>query len=59
MAEQQTGSPAGFENYKSRAHKLYHDFRGAVRLPGGEALGVDLSRPAGGETATEDQQNGN
>lgn len=48
MAEHQTGSPATYENYKSRAYKLYHEFRGAVRLPGGQPLGVDVSRPPDG-----------
>lgn len=49
MCQHQTGSPAGYETYKSRAHKLYHEFRSNVRLPGGAPLGVDVSRPAGSE----------
>lgn len=37
------GTPANYEAYKGRAHKLFHEFRNAVRLPGGERLGTDVS----------------
>lgn len=43
MCRHATGSDAGFEPYKSRAHKLFHAFRANVRLPGGERLGTDIS----------------
>ena len=38
-----TGSPDEYERYKGIAHKLFHEFRTAVRLPGGERLGTDVS----------------
>lgn len=37
------GNDANYEAYKGRAHKLFHDFRGAVRLPSGERLGHDIT----------------
>lgn len=44
MATDAEGTPANYEAYKGRAHKLFHEFRNAVRLPGGDRLGVDISR---------------
>lgn len=44
MARHATGSDATHEAYKSRAHKLFHQFRANVRLPGGERLGTDLTQ---------------
>jgi len=43
MCRHATSNEAGYEQYKSRAHKLFHQFRANVRLPGGERLGVDIS----------------
>lgn len=37
------GAPDNYEAYKGRAHKLFHEFRNAVRLPGGERIGTDTS----------------
>ena len=37
------GNDANYEAYKGRAHKLFHEFRAAVRLPGGERLGTDIT----------------
>lgn len=39
MCRHETGSEAGYESFKSTAHKLFHHFRRNVRLPGGERLG--------------------
>lgn len=44
MARYATGDEANYEAYKSRAHKLFHEFRNNVRLPGGHPLGVDLTQ---------------
>jgi len=37
------GSEANYEAYKGRAHKLFHEFRASVRLPGGARLGTDIA----------------
>ena len=37
------GNDANYEAYKGRAHKLFHEFRASVRLPGGEKLGTDIT----------------
>lgn len=44
MALYATGADANYEVYKSRAHKLFHEFRNNVRLPGGHPLGVDITQ---------------
>lgn len=44
MARHATGNEADYEAYKSRAHKLYHQFRQSARLPGGERFGVDITQ---------------
>jgi len=46
MAEHETGNADGYETYKSRAHKLFHEFRANVRLPSGARMGVDVSESA-------------
>jgi len=43
MCADAEGSIDNYEAYKGRAHKLFHEFRNAVRLPGGERIGVDVS----------------
>lgn len=43
MCRHETGSEAGYESFKSTAHKLFHAFRQSARLPGGERLGVDIT----------------
>jgi hypothetical protein len=43
------GSDAGYEAYKGRAHKLFHEFRAAVHLPSGDKLGVDVTTNPHGE----------
>lgn len=43
MCQNNEGSTANYEAYKGRAHKLFHEFRNAVRLPGGERIGTDTS----------------
>ena len=35
------GDEANYEAYKGRAHKLFHEFRNAVRLGNGERIGTD------------------
>lgn len=37
------GNDANYEAYKGRAHKLFHEFRAAVRLPSGAPLGIDIT----------------
>jgi uncharacterized MnhB-related membrane protein len=37
------GNDANYEAYKGRAHKLFHEFRAAVRLPGGQPLSTDIT----------------
>ena len=37
------GNDANYENYKGRAHPLFHAFRNSVRLPGGDKLGTDIT----------------
>lgn len=49
MALAATGDAANYERYKSTAHQLYHEFRRSVRLPSGDKLGADVSRPVNGE----------
>lgn len=44
MCRAETGSEASYESFKSTAHKLFHQFRRNVRLPGGERLGTDLTQ---------------
>jgi len=44
MARHATGDAGNYEAYKSRAHKLFHAFRQSARLPGGERLGVDITK---------------
>ena len=44
MSIAETGSVDAYERYKGIAHKLFHEFRNAVRLPSGERLGADISR---------------
>ena len=44
MARYATGNDANFEAYKSRAHRLFHEFRNNVRLPNGGAFGVDTTK---------------
>ncbi|TXH57983.1 MAG: hypothetical protein E6Q97_03335 [Desulfurellales bacterium] len=44
MCRHETGSEAGYESFKSTAHKLFHAFRQSARLPGGERLGVDITK---------------
>lgn len=43
MCQNNEGSTANYEAYKGRAHKLFHEFRSAVRLPGGDRIGTDIS----------------
>jgi hypothetical protein len=43
MCRHATGNETTYEAYKSRAYKLFHQFRNNVRLPGGERLGVDIT----------------
>lgn len=43
MSIAETGNVDAYERYKGIAHKLFHEFRNAVRLPGGERLGTDVS----------------
>ena len=35
------GDETNYEAYKGRAHKLFHEFRNAVRLGNGERIGTD------------------
>lgn len=44
MSRHATGNENNYEAYKSRAHKLFHDFRNSARLPGGHPLGVDITK---------------
>lgn len=44
MSLHATGNADKYEDYKSRAHTLFHAFRRNVRLPGGERLGVDVTQ---------------
>ena len=48
MALAATGDASNYERYKSTAHQLYHEFRRSVRLPSGDKLGADVSRPVNG-----------
>ena len=41
--DNEAGSDANYEAYKGRAHKLFHEFRAAVRLPSGAKLGIDIT----------------
>ena len=41
--DNEAGGESNYEAYKGRAHKLYHEFRNAARLPGGDRIGVDIS----------------
>ena len=43
MCADAEGTATNYEAYKGRAHKLFHEFRNALRLPGGERLGTDVS----------------
>jgi hypothetical protein len=43
MCRDAEGDTANYEAYKGRAHKLFHEFRNAVRLPDGGRLGTDIS----------------
>lgn len=43
MAEHQTGNADSYETYKSRAHRLFHDFRKSVRV-NGQPLGTDVTQ---------------
>jgi hypothetical protein len=46
MCRDQEGDTANYEDYKSRAHRLFHEFRESVRIPVGkldERLGTDIS----------------
>lgn len=43
MCRHETGSDAGYESFKSTAHKFFHAFRQSARLPGGERLGTDIT----------------
>jgi hypothetical protein len=43
MAVAETGSADAYERYKGIAHKLFHEFRANVSLPGGARLGTDTS----------------
>jgi hypothetical protein len=45
MCRDNEGSEVNYEAYKGRAHKLFHEFRAAVRLPGGDRFGTDISTP--------------
>lgn len=44
MCRHETGSDAGYESFKSTAHKFFHAFRQSARLPGGERLGTDITQ---------------
>lgn len=44
MCADAEGADANYAAYKGRAHKLFHEFRNAVRLPGGERLGTDTAK---------------
>jgi len=46
MAIADTGSADAYERYKGIAHKLFHEFRANVRLPGGARLGADITHHA-------------
>jgi len=37
------GSDTNYENYKGRAHPLFHAFRNSVRLPSGDKLDTDIT----------------
>lgn len=43
MCRDAEGDIANYEAYKGRAHKLFHEFRNAVRLPDGGRIGTDIS----------------
>jgi hypothetical protein len=43
MCRDNEGNDANYEAYKGRAHKLFHEFRNNVRLPGGDKLGTDIT----------------
>jgi hypothetical protein len=43
MCRDNEGNDANYEAYKGRAHKLFHEFRNAARLPGGDKLGTDIT----------------
>lgn len=43
MCRDNEGNDANYVAYKGRAHKLFHEFRNNVRLPGGDKLGTDIT----------------
>ncbi len=43
MCRDAEGNDANYANYKGRAHKLFHEFRAAVRLPNGDKIGTDIT----------------
>lgn len=43
LMAQTDNRPGEYENYKSIAHRLYHEFRKSIRLPRGDRLGTDTT----------------
>jgi hypothetical protein len=43
MCRDNEGNDVNYEAYKGRAHKLFHEFRGSARLPGGDKFGTDIT----------------